>query len=72
MLPVMHLLPGNNMFSNVLCNESDRLLSSKAVGRGSSAQSSAEGGVFSAQITRKENWLGALQYGSVLPCVEQR
>lgn len=52
-------------FSSTLGNESDRLLSTKAFGRGSSAQGSAEGGLFSAQITRKGNWLDALQHGSL-------
>lgn len=72
MFPAMHLLPENNMFSSVLSNVSDRLLSSKAVGRGSPAPGSAGRGLFSAQITRKDNGPGALRCGSLLPCREQR
>lgn len=59
------------MFSGVSCKEGGRLLSSKAVCRSSSRQC-ASGGMFSAQITRKENWLGALQCGSWLLYLEQR
>lgn len=72
MFPIMHLLPESDVFSSALCNESGSLLSSRAGGRGSSAQGSAEGGVFSAQITSKENHPAVRQYGSVLPCEEQR
>lgn len=59
------------MFSGISCKEGGRLLSSKAVCRSSSRQC-ASGGMFSAQITRKENWLGALQCGSRLRYLEQR